>query len=44
MENTMYVAGAVLLTLVGLIHSVLGEVLFRACGPREWCRPTAAAY
>lgn len=27
MENTMYVAGAVLLTLVGLIHSVLGEVL-----------------
>lgn len=27
MESHMYVAGAVLLTLVGLIHSVLGEVL-----------------
>ena len=27
MENHMYVAGAVLLALVGLIHSVLGEML-----------------
>ncbi|WP_273360956.1 hypothetical protein [Simplicispira suum] len=40
MENTMYVAGAVLLTLVGLIHSVLGEVLIFSRMRTEGVVPT----